>query len=163
MIRFATKNDVPEIQKLARITWMNTYLGIISTEQIEFMLEKMYSTEKLTQAIETEKFDFLVFEAENNLQGFCSIEHFYQQKNSTRIHKLYILPEAQGKKIGKQLLDKTSSLAIENKSELINLNVNKHNSGVQFYQKNGFEIFKEEVIDIGNGFVMDDFIMTKRL
>jgi ribosomal protein S18 acetylase RimI-like enzyme len=43
------------------------------------------------------------------------------------------------------------------------LNVNKYNSAIQFYHKIGFEIAKEEVIDIGNGFVMDDYVMEKQL
>lgn len=81
----------------------------------------------------------------------------------TKIHKLYVLPEAQGKNIGAMLVNYISEKAKYNHQSAIFLNVNKYNSAQIFYKKIGFIVAYEEIIDIGNGFVMDDFVMEKVL
>ena len=43
------------------------------------------------------------------------------------------------------------------------LTVNKHNPSIDIYRKLGFVITEEIVTDIGNGFVMDDYVMEKQL
>ena len=48
---------------------------------------------------------------------------------------------------------------IENNQKAIFLNVNKYNNAIHFYMKQGFTKVKDEVIDIGNGYVMDDYVM----
>jgi N-acetylglutamate synthase-like GNAT family acetyltransferase len=163
MIREAKKADIPAIYDLAVKTWKITYPSIISNEQIDYMIEKMYSKEKLNEVIEKEKFNFLLFEIENQLVGFCSIEHNYNNEAITRIHKLYVDPEVQGKKIGQQLLANTQVLAVKNNSNKLHLNVNKKNPAVNFYFKQNFSVEREEVLDIGNGFVMDDYVMIKEI
>lgn len=163
MIREAKKNDIPVIYNLAVKIWNITYPSIISNEQIDYMIEKMYSKEKLNEVIETEKFNFLLFEIENQLVGFCSIEHEYNHESITRIHKLYVDPEVHGKKIGQQLLANAQVLAEKNNSSKLHLNVNKNNPAVNFYFKQNFIVEREEVLDIGNGFVMDDFVMIKAI
>jgi N-acetylglutamate synthase-like GNAT family acetyltransferase len=163
MIREAKKADIPAIYDLAVKTWKITYPSIISNEQIDYMIEKMYSKEKLNDVIEKEKFNFLLFEIENQLVGFCSIEHNYNNEAITRIHKLYVDPEVQGKKIGQQLLANTQVLAVKNNSNKLHLNVNKKNLAVNFYFKQDFSVEREEVLDIGNGFVMDDYVMIKEI
>jgi N-acetylglutamate synthase-like GNAT family acetyltransferase len=163
MIREAKKADIPAIYDLAVKTWKITYPSIISNEQIDYMIEKMYSKEKLNEVIEKKKFNFLLFEIENQLVGFCSIEHNYNNEAITRIHKLYVDPEVQGKKIGQQLLANTQVLAVKNNSNKLHLNVNKKNPAVNFYFKQNFSVEREEVLDIGNGFVMDDYVMIKEI
>lgn len=163
MIREAKKTDIPAIYDLAVKTWNITYPTIISKEQIDYMIEKMYSKEKLDQVIETENFNFLLFETDNQLVGFCSIEHNYMNEAITRIHKLYVDPEVHGKNVGKQLLIETEKHAQKNKSSKLHLNVNKKNPAVNFYFKQNFSVEREEVLDIGNAFVMDDFVMIKEI
>lgn len=163
MIREAKKTDIPAIYDLAVKTWNITYPTIISKEQIDYMIEKMYSKEKLDKVIETENFNFLLFETDNQLVGFCSIEHNYTNEAITRIHKLYVDPEVHGKSVGKQLLIETEKLAQKNKSSKLHLNVNKKNPAVNFYFKQNFSVEREEVLDIGNAFVMDDFVMIKEI
>ncbi len=163
MIREAKKADIPAIYDLAVKTWKITYPSIISNEQIDYMIEKMYSKEKLNEVIEKKKFNFLLFETDNQLVRFCSIEHNYNNEAITRIHKLYVDPEVQGKKIGQQLLANTQVLAVKNNSNKLHLNVNKKNLAVNFYFKQNFSVEREEVLDIGSGFVMDDYIMIKEI
>jgi ribosomal protein S18 acetylase RimI-like enzyme len=70
-----------------------------------------------------------------------------------------VLPSEQGKGLGKLLIDKAIEIAIAQNQKAIFLNVNKYNKARFFYEKLGFTIVKDEVIDIGNGYVMDDYVM----
>ncbi len=162
-LRLATFADIPTIQEVAEITWPISYREIISPEQIRYMLDLMYSQTKLKSAINDSNQAFWLAEEDGKVVGFCGIEHGYPEAGITRIHKLYILPETQGSGLGKILMDQVEDQAKINGSGTLHLNVNKGNKAVGFYQKNGFSVDHEEVLDIGNGYVMDDFVMVKEL
>ena len=76
---------------------------------------------------------------------------------------MYVLPETQGKGIGRQMMDCIAQIALSNQNQTLHLTVNKKNKATDFYLKYGFEITEEVVFDIGNGYVMDDYIMEKKL
>ncbi|WP_310377606.1 GNAT family N-acetyltransferase [Flavobacterium sp.] len=158
----ATTTDIAIIQEIAHQTWPVAYGEIISQEQLDYMLKLMYSENALLEQFQNQQQFFIASEGTHAL-GFIAIEHYYKNELWTKIHKIYILPEAQGKGVGKLLLDKAASLAIENNLKTLSLNVNKYNNAVAFYQKNGFEIVADEVIEIGKGYIMDDYKMEKKL
>jgi diamine N-acetyltransferase len=159
----ATVVDITTIQEIAHKTWPIAYGQILSTAQLDYMLEMMYSNETLNDNLTNKGHHFLLANEGSICLGFASCEHQYLGKSTTRLHKLYLLPESQGKGIGKLLLDRIVILAKENHSDIISLNVNKSNKAFAFYKKMGFEIVDEEILEIGNGFVMDDYKMEKRL
>jgi ribosomal protein S18 acetylase RimI-like enzyme len=74
-----------------------------------------------------------------------------------------LLPETQGKGIGRTIIDEIEKLAHQNSSKLLSLNVNRFNEALSFYQKIGFEIVAEENIAIGNGYLMEDYRMEKKI
>ncbi len=158
----ATSKDIPLIQDIAHKTWPDTYGSILSKAQLDYMLNLMYSDESLLKQMNGNAQFFLAYENEIYL-GFASCESNYQNKKCTRLHKLYILPELQGKGVGKLLIEKVLTLAKENHSGVVSLNVNKFNKAYTFYKKMGFEIIAEEDLEIGNGYVMEDYKMEKRL
>ena len=81
----------------------------------------------------------------------------------TKIHKIYLLPETQGKGIGKSVIESIGKLAVENNSSSLFLNVNRFNKALHFYEKTGFKIIDEVDIEIGNDYLMEDYVMEKRL
>jgi ribosomal protein S18 acetylase RimI-like enzyme len=105
----------------------------------------------------------LLAKEENVALDFASYEHHYNQKAVTRIHKIYILPQTQGKGIGKLLIDTIGNLAKKNQSIALSLNVNRSNNALIFYKKIGFEIVGEEDIELEHGYLMEDYIMEKQL
>ncbi len=155
----ATVKNIPEIQEIANKSWVVTYKSIISTQQIDYMLKTMYNTNVLIQQIENQNFEFYICVYSNTSIGFIAFEKNYQNSSKTKIHKLYILPNFQGKGIGKILINHSIKITLQNKNTALILNVNKQNSAKYFYKKLGFTISYQEVINIGNGFVMDDFVM----
>ena len=162
-IRKATLDDILTIQQIAHTTWYPTFEDILSQEQIQYMLEMMYSTGSLTEQIEIKKHNFYLAEENNIALGFISVEFHYQKQSTAKIHKIYILPSAQGKGIGKLLMQKAESLAKESNQNTISLNVNRFNKALNFYENLGYKIVKSEDIDIGNGYLMEDFVLEKHI
>lgn len=162
-LRLATIADVPLIQEVAELTWPISYQEIISPQQIRYMLDLMYNKSKLETAIAAPNQAFWLAEENGRILGFCGIEHGYPETGITRIHKLYILPNTQGSGLGKIFIDQVEDQAKKHGNDTLHLNVNKENKAVGFYQKHGFSVDHEEVLDIGNGYVMDDFIMIKNI
>lgn len=162
-LRLATTADVPLIREVAELTWPISYKEIISPEQIRYMLNLMYNQSKLEASISDPNQAFWLAEENGKILGFCGIEHGYPEAGITRIHKLYILPDTQGSGLGKIFIDHVADQAKKHGNNALHLNVNKENKAVGFYRKYGFSVDHEEVLDIGNGYVMDDFIMTKNI
>lgn len=154
----ASISDTLMIKEIAYDTWPETYKDILSNEQMIFMLEKMYSEEALKNQMSYQSF-FLLQEF-GKIQGFMSIEH---NDRFTKIHKLYILPGNQGKGFGKMFIEKAATESIIKGINQLSLNVNRNNKAINFYQKMGFQIEKSEDIDIGNGYLMEDYVMVKKL
>lgn len=159
----ATIEDIPTIREIAHITWYPTFREILSQEQIEYMLEIMYSEKALKEQIEVKNHQFFLAKEGYEALGYLSVEVNYNQKPVTKIHKIYVLPNQQGKGIGKILMQKAEQVAVENQNTTLSLNVNRFNKALKFYESIGFSIAKTEDIDIGNGYLMEDFVMEKNL
>jgi diamine N-acetyltransferase len=162
-IKKAGKEYIATIQHLAETIWPEAYGKIISPEQLLYMLNLIYSKTSLTAQIE--KGHQFVLAIENNEPiGFASFSQKSDEEFSTfRLHKIYVLPNVPTKGIGSFLLSYVCNESIKQGSTLLELNVNKYNSAMQFYLKKGFSVLREEVIDIGEGYVMDDYVMVKKL
>lgn len=159
----ATNQDYLLIQQIAHQTWPDTFGNILSEEQIAYMLEMMYSIKALTEQIQEKGYIFLLAKTEEKYLGFAAYELNYQGLAKTKLHKIYILPEAQGKGVGKLLISHVAEAAKQNRNEVLSLNVNRNNPALHFYQKLGFFVVAEENIPIGQGFLMEDFVMDKSL
>ena len=158
--RLASAQELPILEDLARQIWPGTYAHIISHEQIDFMLNWMYSASTLQTQL-NEGHEFYILSAQSKDIGFIALESTnYQNQASLKINKLYVLAAFQGNGAGQLLLQKAKESAQVAGIDQLFLQVNKANSAVQFYLKNGFVIQEEAVFDIGNGFVMDDYVMT---
>ena len=157
----ASKEQLLIVRDLAHKIWPHTFEKILSTDQIEYMLDLMYNMASLEEQLQSNRV-FLLAEADNRFIGFASYELNSNDSNKTKIHKLYVLPETQGKGIGKKLIDYISEKANNNNNSILILTVNKYNKAKDFYLKNGFEITEEAIFDIGNSYIMDDYIMEKK-
>lgn len=151
------------VQDIAQKTWPIAYKDVISLAQIEYMLGMMYSKSALKEQLEVKKHHFILAKKEKEFLGFASYELNCNSVGKTKIHKLYVLPETQGSGIGVKLVNFLSEKAKANHQSTIFLNVNKYNPAQNFYKKIGFVVAYEEVIDIGNNFIMDDFVMEKEI
>jgi GNAT superfamily N-acetyltransferase len=153
---------IPTIREIAYNSWPSTYGPILSQEQLVYMLGLFYSDESLKAQMEEKGHHFILVNEGEVVLGFASYEHHYLGQNTTRLHKIYLLPEAQGKGAGKMLIDVVMKAAKENQSAVVSLNVNRFNKAVTFYQKMEFEIVGEEDVSLDHGYLMEDFKMEFR-
>lgn len=162
MIRILKRDELHLVQEIAYATWPSTFSDILSVEQIEYMLNWMYNNQQLVENLD-KGHEFYGFFENDKILGFMEVEASIQASTALKIHKLYVLPSLQGSGIGRQLIHQAITCAKVHINNSVILNVNRYNKAVSFYQKIGFSILKEENIEIGKGFLMEDYIMSLEL
>ena len=157
----AGEADLPTVRSIALRTWPVTFAGILSREQIDYMLAWLYSQASLHGQLHAQQHTFLLAQVGDAYAGFASCEPNYKDTGKTKLHKLYVLPEAQGHGVGRALVDAVTEIAVRHGNPALLLNVNRRNMAIRFYRRLGFEVIAEENIPIGNGFLMEDYVMEK--
>lgn len=151
--------DLQTLETLAKKIWNIHYPPIIGQTQVDYMLDKFYSIEALKKQIHEDHNIFLcAYDEKENMMGFLSYSTF-DDKNFF-IHKWYVDPFIHGKGIGRKLF---SHIFDNTNFSTIRLTVNRQNiKTINFYFKLGFTIEKVVDIDIGEGYIMDDFQMIMK-
>jgi ribosomal protein S18 acetylase RimI-like enzyme len=161
LIRRGTETDPPIIRTLAERIWRDSYSAIISAAQISYMLNWMYAPHKLLSEIRRGVVYELV-EADGQPIGYLAWE--LMPDATAHLHKLYLAREYQGHGFGQQLLRHVQRSALKAGAVRLELRVNKANNRARIaYERAGLTITDRLVTDIGGGFVMDDFVMSKPL
>lgn len=153
----AGEKDRAVIEDLAQRSWRAGYAGVLSSDQIAFMLDKMYSAEGLLEAMHDGCMFFLALE-DGKPVGFIGLKR--KLPAILRIEKIYLLPEVQGRGYGKALLDFALEEAKRIELQTLELNVNRNNKAYYFYIKQGFEVVEEVDIPYYH-FILDDYVMHK--
>jgi ribosomal protein S18 acetylase RimI-like enzyme len=154
----AAEDDIPAIRSMAEKTWWPAYSNILSADQIRYMLGTIYAAATLKQQLQDNTQTFLIVRDKHRQQAFASYGPHPHDPSIFKIHKLYVLPENQGKGFGKALITEIKNRLLESGVHTLDLNVNRLNAAVQFYQNLGFRIVREEDIPIGP-FWMNDYVM----
>jgi GNAT superfamily N-acetyltransferase len=161
-IRQATTNDVETILNIAEKTWWATYSPILEKEQISFMLGEIYSVEKISSQLKTNTQTYLLLIEDEKPVAFAGFSPREEDPDIYKLHKLYCLPETQGKGYGKILINEVARKTLEAGKHTLDLNVNRYNKAKNFYEKMGFSIAYEEDIPIGP-YWMNDYVMRQEL
>lgn len=151
------------IQTLAHRTWPHTFGKILSPEQISYMLDWMYSISSIKDQIENKGHCYILAQNDGEFVGYASYEINYNKTGNTKLHKIYVLPELQGTGAGKLLMNEVVNRTAAAKNKNLLLNVNRDNPAIGFYEKTGFNIIQLEDIDIGNGYYMNDYVMSMEI
>jgi len=159
-IRAANANDISIISAIAHHTWPDAYGSYINKAQLDYMLDMMYSDQSLMDQL-NRGHQFYIAEHNNSAVGFASVSQ--EADNACKLNKLYVLPTAQKIGAGKALLLKTIEYATSHTACCLYLQVNKQNNAQHFYSKHGFTIREASILEIGNGYIMDDYIMELKL
>ncbi len=158
-LRPATLDDVTLIQDLANESWKDTYGKILSKEQLEYMLDLMYSTQNIVKQMNQETYHYHIIQNQQlDPVGFIGFETNYED-NTTKLHRLYLIPSAKGLGLGKTTMNQLKIWTKVYNNNRIILTVNKNNTAKEMYEKQGFKVYHEGIFDIGNGYVMDDYLM----
>lgn len=152
---------MPDIARLAGVSWRACYPGIITPEQIEYMLARMYAPGVLHDEILAQGIVYDCLWVDDELAGFAAYGPM-PEPGVMKLHKLYLLPARQGCGLGSRLLQQVEREVRVRGARRLILSVNKRNArAIAAYLRNGFAVAESVVTDIGNGFVMDDYLMAK--
>jgi len=157
-LKKATLADLTLLQTLSEKVWRSHYTSIISMSQIDYMLQKMYGTERLTAELQHPDFNYLLAYADEEVIGYLCISNMGKKKYL--LNKFYLLVEQQGKGLGEKIF-KLAFDALD--YDEIQLYVNRLNfKSVNFYFKLGFKIVRVLDNHFGAGYYMNDFFMVKK-
>ena len=154
-----SEQDIAIVADLADEIWREHYIPIIGQAQVDYMLDRFQSAKAIEQQIKEGAYYYLTVYQDIPI-GYLS---YYLKKDSLFLSKIYVKSSARGKGFGRTAMSFLVDEAQRNNLKSISLTVNKNNSrSIEAYKKMGFKIVKPLVMDIGGGFVMDDYFMEKR-
>ena len=141
---------------VAEEIWREHYIPIIGEKQVEYMLEKFLSPDALVEQINS-GYEYFLFSYDYTFAGFAGIK---EEDGKLFLSKLYVDKEFRGKGIASYMFQKFVEICKMRELNQIWLTCNRNNTNsLEVYKHLGFTVAREEVTDIGEGFVMDDFIM----
>ena len=162
-IRPGELSNLTAISALAREIWWLHYPEILSRAQIAYMLDRMYSLDQLRQDVEKDGVKYFAAWLGERMAGFAAVGPT-DITSEFKLHKLYVHPQFQGNGLGKGLLEAAMKCAQHHRATSLILSVNKRNHrALGAYRAWGFQTRDEVCVDIGGGFVMDDYILYRNL
>jgi GNAT superfamily N-acetyltransferase len=163
VIRPLVAADIEALRALAAEIWHEHYTAIIGTAQIQYMLEQRYCPEVLREELGRADVCWDLLLVDDVPKGYSS--YFPSgESGELKLDKLYVHGACRGLGYGERMLERVSARARSLGCNRVSLAVNKRNSrAIAAYRKWGFEIEQAVVKHIGDGFVMDDYIMVRPL
>ena len=155
-IRAISISDLPQLQKIGKTTFAETFTEHNTKEDLDKYLEESFSNETLTAELTNPHSSFYFAEIEHNVVGYLKINFSASQtelkdNEALEIERIYVLQAFHGKKLGQALYEKANSIAKEMKVNYVWLGVwEKNNKAIQFYKKNGFVPFDTHIFKLGN-------------
>lgn len=162
-IRPLAPADAETVGEFARRVWQDAYIGIIAQDQIDYMLEQRYNPKRILAELQKPGIWWDLALIDDELAAFASTL-LAETPGEMKLDKLYVDPARQRHGLGGQLIAHVCERAVRIGCRTLILAVNKRNErAIAAYRKHGFAVREAVQVDIGRGFVMDDFIMAKAL
>ncbi|MCU6792206.1 GNAT family N-acetyltransferase [Paenibacillus sp. WQ 127069] len=157
--RVETEEEIVVLARLASEIWKDYFVLVITNEQIDYMLDKFQSVQAITEQITKQGYEYYFMNVNGSSIGYLCIK---QEEGKLFLSKFYIHKDHRGKGYASQAMELLVNLCKNRKLGTIWLTVNRYNDAtIAIYEKKGFKTVRTQVVDIGNGFVMDDNIMEK--
>lgn len=157
----ASDDELRILASIGHSVWNEAYDGIVPKDQIDYMLDRFQSFEALRRQIDSEGYTYLVLRSGSEIVGYAG---YAPREDCLFLSKLYILKEHRGKGYSSRVFDHLTETASRLGLPCIRLTVNRDNSrAMAAYEHSGFAVVRSEDFPIGNGFVMDDYVMEKKV
>ncbi len=157
-----TEEELSLVAELAEKIWHECFIGIISEEQIDYMVEKFQSYNAMKDQVASQDYHYFAVRDDDDICRYIAVKP--EKDERFFLSKLYLRKDKRGKGIASKMLERVFEEAKNSGKSKVYLTVNKHNDhAVKVYEKTGFQTVECVVTDIGNGFVMDDFVMEYKL
>jgi ribosomal protein S18 acetylase RimI-like enzyme len=162
-LRPLTEAEIEPLMLVGTKIWESHYVPILGAAQVAYMTGMRFTVSNLRRYIGADDRWLDVLRIGDDMVGYCSYA-LTSTPGEMKLEQLYLLPEFHGRGLGGKMLRHVADRTRAVDCRTILLQVNKNNSGsIEVYKKTGFTIREEAVFDIGGGFVMDDYLMEKRL
>lgn len=156
-----SKEDIQRLSKLAKTIWTEHYTDIIGPEQVEYMLRTLQSSAAIEGQMADEGYQYYFLRSDGEDAGYVAIE---PEEGRLFLSKIYIDKSFRHRGFAAETIRFLENACRKNGWKSIWLTVNRHNTGsIAAYERLGFVKTREQVSDIGEGYVMDDYIMEKKI
>ncbi|MDJ1466440.1 GNAT family N-acetyltransferase [Cytophagaceae bacterium DM2B3-1] len=162
LIKEVTQSEISDVLSIAKATWEPTYREILSKAQIDYMYEEIYTATAVEKQIQDQGHIFLILYVADTAVGYASYSLREDKESVYKVHKLHIHPDFQGQKYGRALVGHLEKEVKNRGARMLEMNVNRYNPAVRFYERCGYQQAREENTPIGD-FWMNDFVMYKEL
>lgn len=153
-------DEIGAVARCARITWHDTYDPLLPDGQVDYMLEKYQSPQVIKNDIENNGYVYYILIKDNETAAFCGVK---KEPDRLFVSKIYVMPKYQRQGMATRLFERVKS-DFGGIYDACYLTVNKYNEkAISTYKALGFTTAKSVVTDIGQGYVMDDYIMEYKL
>lgn len=164
MVTFVKADDGEQLRQLSVLAdeiWHDHFVDIIGKAQTDYMVEKFQSYEAMKGQIKKKNYSYYAMLENGEIIGYFAI---MPDGDKLFLSKLYIHKSHRGKHYASRAFEFMRDYCLKNGFNAIWLTVNRHNDNtIKVYLKKGFEIVREQKADIGNGFVMDDYVMEMKI
>ena len=161
LVPVAAPAQIETVAELAKRIWSEHYAELLGPDQIAYMVEKFQSADAIRSQLEHDGYQYFLFQYGGKNAGYLAIQF---QEDSLFLSKIYVDKEFRRKHLAKTGVEYAKKLCLDKGFQKLWLTVNKGNRGsIAAYEKMGFKITREQVAEIGGGFVMDDYIMELEL
>lgn len=149
------------IAKLAREIWQEHYTPIIGDEQVAYMLRKFQSADRIWTDINEKGYTYCWISTEGRPAAYMAYQE-QKDQNKCFLSKLYVKKPYRGQKMARALMAHLVNTCRQHNIHEIYLTVNKNNNhSIEAYKKMMFQVYDAVITDIGQGFVMDDYVMHR--
>lgn len=155
------REEIGRLAALADEIWHEYFKSLLAPEQIDYMVEKFQSEKALAKAIEEDGYLYFLACEDGALIGYCGVR---PEEERLFLSKLYLKKEYRGRGLASRLLDRAFETAKEQKKRAVYLTCNKYNkNSLEIYRAKGFRQIDAVQTEIGQGFIMDDYVMEREL
>ena len=158
-LRPVSSEEMPSLAALASFIWHEYFPCILSESQIDYMVDRFQSEPAMRSQVAEKGYRYYFIVDDGSVVGYTAI---VPEGDVLFISKVYLLKEHRGKGLGTQAIKCIFDICSKEGFRSAYLTVNRGNAkAISAYERNGFRTVREQVTDIGNGFVMDDYVMEK--
>ena len=159
--------EVEALAHMAHHIWNEYWPALIGQAQTDYMVEKFQSLNAFRTDIADNGYEYwFIMDDEGDTPRIIGYTggHTESETNRFFISKIYLLKEHRGRGIAAAVTRFYKQLCRDRGLAAMYLTVNKQNQmAIRAYEKQGFVTIDAVETDIGEGFVMDDFIMENPL
>lgn len=161
LVPATTDLDLRVLSSIGYSVWHETYKGIISEGQIDYMLNRFQSFEAMKDQIENESYTYIMMKEDGETVGYAG---YRPDDRGLYLSKLYIVKECRGRGYSTKTFEHLRDVARNLGLPCVHLTVNRENKhSIDIYTHAGFEIVGTQDNPIGEGYVMNDYIMELRV